>query len=122
MKAYLDKIGPFGTIFTALCCIGTPGLLAFLSAIGAGFLVRGAILLPFLAIFLALSIMGLYSSYKGHTKKWPLILSCISSFFILFFAYGWFIKPMVYVGLAGLVGASVGNIFSGRSIKNALKA
>lgn len=110
MKAYLDKVGPLGTIFTALCCIGTPGLLAFLSAIGVGFLINDAILLPLLILFLAVSMTGLYSSYKSHKNLWPMILGGISSLFILFFAYGWFLKPMVYLGLAGLVGTSVWNM------------
>lgn len=51
MKAYLDKVGPLGSIFAALCCIGTPGLVAFLSAIGVGFLINDAILLPLLVFF-----------------------------------------------------------------------
>jgi len=51
MKAYFDKIGPLGSIFAALCCIGTPGLLAFLTAIGAGFLLTDLILLPLLILF-----------------------------------------------------------------------
>ena len=117
MKAYLDKIGPLGTLFTALCCIGTPGLLAFLSAIGVGFLINDAILLPLLVLFLAASILGLYYSYKGHANRWPLILGGLSSIFILFFVYGWFLSPMVYLGLIGLIGASVWNIFLRRRIK-----
>jgi mercuric ion transport protein len=121
VKAYLDKIGPLGTILTALCCIGTPGLLAFLSAIGVGFLINDAILLPLLVIFLAISVMGLYSSIKTHGNRWPLILGGTSSIFVLFFIFGWFLKPMVYVGLIGLVGTSVWNIFLGRHIEKDLR-
>ncbi len=110
MKAYFDKIGPLGTIFTALCCIGIPGLLAFLSAIGVGFLINDAILLPLLILFLAVSMTGLYYSFKVHKNRWALILGGISSIFIIFFIYGWFLKPMVYLGLAGLVGTSVWNV------------
>lgn len=111
MKAYLDRIGPLGTLFAALCCIGTPSLLAFLSAIGVGFLINDAILLPLLIIFLAMSVMGLYASYKGHANRWPLILGGLSSIIIVFFIYGWLLRPLVYIGLLGLIGASVWNIF-----------
>jgi mercuric ion transport protein len=111
MKAYLDKIGPLGTLFAALCCVGTPGLVAFLSAIGAGFLINDAILLPLLIVFLAASIVGLYFSFKRHENRWPLLLGGVSVFFILFFAYGMFIRPLVYLGLIGLVGASIWNAF-----------
>jgi mercuric ion transport protein len=110
MKAYFDKIGPLGTLFTALCCIGTPALLAFLSSMGLGFIINDAILLPLLVLFLAVSIMGLYYSYKGHGYRRPLILGGASSLFILIFVYGWFLKPLVYLGLAGLIAASVWNI------------
>ncbi len=111
MKAYLEKVGPLGTLFTALCCVGTPGVIAFLSAIGAGFLINDAILLPLLIIFLAASIAGLCFSFKRHKNRWPLILGGVSAFIILFFAYGMFIRPLVYLGLLGLVGASIWNVF-----------
>ncbi len=117
MKAYLDKIGPLGTIFAALCCIGTPALLAFLSSIGIGFIINDAILLPLLVLFLAVSLMGLYYSYKSHGERWPLILGGISSLFIVLFVYGWFLKPMVYLGLAGIIAASVWNIVLKRHIR-----
>jgi mercuric ion transport protein len=111
MKAYFDKVGPLGSIFAALCCIGTPGLLAFLSAIGAGFLINDAILLPLLVFFLAVSMAGLYYSFKAHRNRWPFVLGGISSLLIIFFIYGLFFKPLVYPGLAGLVGVSVWNVF-----------
>lgn len=110
MKAYFDKVGPLGSIFAAMCCIGTPGLLAFLSAIGVGFLINDAILLPLLVFFLAVTMTGLYYSFKMHKGRWPVILGGMSSIFIIFFSFGWFLKPMVYVGLAGLVGASAWNL------------
>lgn len=110
MKAYFDRVGPLGSIFAALCCIGTPGLLAFLSAIGVGFLINDAILLPLLVFFLAVSLAGLYYSLKTHRNRWPMIVGGISSLLVLFFTYGWFLKPGVYLGLAGLVGTSVWNL------------
>lgn len=120
VKAYLDKIGPLGTIFTALCCIGTPALLGLLSAIGAGFLINDLILVPFLVLSIAVTMMGLYSSYKGHANRGPMILGGISSLFVLFFVFGWFLKPPVYLGLVGLVGASAWNIVLRRSKKHQL--
>ena len=110
MRKNLDKIGPLGTVLTALCCIGTPGLLTLLSAVGAGFLINDAILLPLLVLFLAVSMAGLYSSFRSHKNLLPVIWGGASSFLILFFAYGWFLKPLVYLGLAGLIGASASNI------------
>jgi mercuric ion transport protein len=92
-------------------CIGTPGLLAFLSAIGVGFLISDAILLPLLVVFLAVSMAGLYYSFKTHSNRWPLRLGGISTILVIFFIYGWFLRPGVYLGLAGLVGVSIWNVF-----------
>lgn len=57
---YLDRIGVGGSIFAALCCLGFPALLSTLSAIGLGFLVNDAILVPLLILFLGITIAGLY--------------------------------------------------------------
>jgi mercuric ion transport protein len=110
MKPYLDKVGPMGSVFAVLCCIGTPGLLPFLSAIGAGFLANDAILLALLVFFLTVSMVGLYYSFEMHKNRWPMIMGGIGSLFILSSTYGWFLKSLVYVGLVGLVGTSVWNL------------
>jgi mercuric ion transport protein len=56
-KRNLDKIGIAGSIFAALCCLGVPALLSIVSAIGLGFIVRDAILIPLLVVFLAITLL-----------------------------------------------------------------
>ncbi len=102
-------IGSLGSIFAALCCIGIPTLLAFLSSIGVGFLINDKILIPLLIVFLGISIWGIYKSSKSHGKKGSLILAIISA--IVVFAAIWFSKPLVYIGLVGLIVASVWDIY-----------
>jgi hypothetical protein len=51
-KKHTDKVGVFGSVFAALCCLGFPALLSILSAIGLGFLINDAVLLPLLIVFL----------------------------------------------------------------------
>ncbi len=102
-------IGSLGSIFASLCCIGTPALLAFLTSIGAGFLINDKILIPLLVIFLGISIWGIYKSSKSHRRKGSLIFAIVSA--IVVFASIWFSKPLVYIGLVGLVTASVWDIY-----------
>ena len=102
-------IGSLGSISAALCCIGTPALLAFLASIGAGFLINDKILIPLLVVFLGISIWGIYKSSKSHGRKGSLILVVISA--IVVFSAIWFSKPLVYFGLVGLIVASVWDIY-----------
>src|SRR5579884_2789044 len=102
-------MGSLGSIFASLCCIGTPALLALLSSIGAGFLISDKILIPLLVVFLGISVWGVYKSSKSHGRKGSLILIVISA--IVVFAAIWFSKPLVYIGLVGLIATSVWDIY-----------
>lgn len=109
MKDHLGKIGLAGAIFAALCCIGTPALLTILSSIGAGFLINDSVLLPLLAFFLTLNIIGLRLTYRIHRNLWPMILGGLASAAIVVFIYGWFFRPGLYLGLGVVVANSVWN-------------
>ena len=102
-------VGSLGSIFAALCCIGTPALLAFLSSIGVGFIITDKILIPLLVVFLGTSIWGVYKSSKFYGSKKSLILVIVSA--IVVFTTIWFSKLLVYIGLAGLIAASVWDIY-----------
>lgn len=106
-------IGSLGSIFAALCCIGTPALLAFLSSIGVGFLINDKILIPLLVVFLGISVWGVYKSSKFHGRKGSLILVIASA--VVVFAAIWFSKTLVYIGLVGLIAASVWDIYLKRT-------
>ncbi|HEX9667509.1 MAG TPA: MerC domain-containing protein [Thermodesulfobacteriota bacterium] len=108
-------ISSLGSIFAALCCIGTPALLAFLSSIGVGFLINDKILIPLLVVFLGISIGSVYKSSKFHGRKGSLILVIISA--IVVFAAIWFSKLLVYIGLVGLIAASVWDIYLQKACK-----
>jgi len=101
--------GTVGAIFTALCCLGTPALLAFLASIGAGFLLNDLILLPLLVVFLGISLWGMQRSTHIHGQRRPLILAVISS--VVIFVAVWFARPLVLLGLVGLIAASVWGIY-----------
>ena len=45
---HLDKLGVVGSLIAALCCLGVPTVLSIFTAIGLGFLINDAVLLPLL--------------------------------------------------------------------------
>ena len=106
----LDKIGVLGSVFTALCCLGLPALLTILSAVGLGFLINDAILLPLLVIFLAITVVGLISGMRHHGKPMALILGIISSLIVVGFLFVHFSPGLVKIGVTGLVLAGILNV------------
>ncbi|MFB6275744.1 MAG: MerC domain-containing protein [Halothece sp.] len=101
-------MGIGGSIFSALCCLGFPALLSLLSAIGLGFLINDAVLLPLLGIFLVIALWGLYSGMRRHGQPWALLLAAISSLILFVFL---FINPIIaYFGVVGLIAAGLLNL------------
>ena len=106
-KRNLDKIGIGGSVFAALCCLGFPALLSILSAIGLGFIVNDAIIIPLLLLFLAVTLLGLYLGTRHHHEPWALILGGLSTLAIAVV----FLRVVAYAGMAGLVVASILNVW-----------
>jgi len=107
MKQYFSKIGPFGTLFSALCCFGTPVLIALLSALGLGFIINDAVLLPLLIFFLAINGWGLWSSFEKHHNRLPLVIHIISSVLLVVFIFVIYILPIAILGLIGVFSSSI---------------
>ena len=51
-----------GTVITAACCLGLPIVLSALTAIGLGFLIHDAILIPLFISFIGFNLWMLYRS------------------------------------------------------------
>ncbi len=109
-ERHLDKIGVGGSLFAALCCLGFPALLSIVSAVGLGFLINDAILLPLLVVFLALTLYGLYRGYRKHRKPGAVLLGGGSAVALLVFLLVFFSRPLAYLAIVGLVAASVLNV------------
>lgn len=108
-KRHLDKIGVGGSLFAALCCLGFPALLSILSAVGLGFLINDAVLVPLLLMFLAITLIGLFLGMRHHREPWALILggaSAIVTFVLVALVTNAFLAG---IGVAGLIGASILN-------------
>lgn len=94
-----------GTTFAGVCCLGVSWALAALSAIGAGFLINDAILIPLFVAFLGLSLWLLWRSARRHGDLRPLYFSGTGAVAGL---GGLFVSPaVVYTGLAAMIGASL---------------
>ncbi len=108
-RRHLDKIGVGGSIFAALCCLGFPALLALLAAIGLGFLINDAVLIPLLVIFLGVTLWGLYLGVHHHRKWSALALGVVGA--VLTLGSIWFGSGLVAgIGIAALIAASVLNV------------
>jgi mercuric ion transport protein len=110
-KRHLDKIGVGGSLFAALCCLGFPALVSILSAIGLGFLINDDILRPLLIVFSLIAILGLALGLRHHGRPWALIVGILSAVTTYVFIYVSFNEVIAWLGIAGLVIASLLNVF-----------
>ena len=104
--------GSTGSVVAGACCLGFAPLLAGLSAIGAGFLINDAILIPVFVAFLAYTVWVLWSSRKSHGRAGPFYLGVGAA--VVAFAALWFLAPLSYAAMAMLIAASVWNIVAHR--------
>jgi mercuric ion transport protein len=101
-----------GAGFAGACCLGVTGALSILSAIGAGFLINDAFLIPLYLGLLALSLWLLYSSARSHRNLIPFWAGLGSA--IAAIAGLWVLPGLVYAGLVVLVGSSVWDYWNWR--------
>jgi mercuric ion transport protein len=110
-KKHTDKVGVVGSIFAALCCLGFSALLSILGAIGLGFLINDAILLPLLAFFLIVTLAGLYLGIRHHGSWLAFTMGALSAVMTFVFIVIAFNKLLAGIGIAGLIVASVLNVW-----------
>ena len=115
LKRHTDKVGVVGSVFTALCCLGFPALLSILGAIGLGFLINDTILFPLLAIFLILTLSGLYLGVRHHKRWLAFVVGAVSALVLFVSIVIAFNKPIVYLGVGGLIVASLLNVWLRKS-------
>jgi len=89
----------FTGTFAALCCAGSPLVLAFLTGIGLGFLINDFILFPLLFVSLGFMFYSLYHNKKEHLNTKPFYIAIASAVIIL---AGIFFRPIIWLGIVGL--------------------
>jgi len=117
-KLHLEKVGAVGSVVATLCCLGFGPLLAFLSAIGAGFLINDRILAPLLLLALIAGGIGLFYSGKRHGSKIPLRIHIVAGITIVFFTFVKYIQPLVWVGIVFMLAAPACDIYMKRKMSS----
>ncbi|MGH8675650.1 MAG: MerC family mercury resistance protein [Burkholderiales bacterium] len=101
-----------GAGFAAACCAGVTAALSLFTAVGAGFLINDAVLIPLFAAMLALSVWLLYRSAHAHGDLKPFWLGLAGAVFVL---SGFLLTTiLIYAGLGAIVVGSVWDFQNGR--------
>lgn len=112
MSRFLQSLGFLGSLFAAACCLGISFLISGVTAIGAGFLIRDRYLLPILALFLLVSIVGTVLSMRRHRRKTPLVVSIAGAVVTFSGILLW--PPAAYAGIGLLLVASILDLLAAR--------
>ncbi len=98
--------GSLGATVAALCCAGVPAVLGALSAAGLGFLVNDLVLIPLVLVSLGVALWGLGRGVVRHGLRGVLVLGWIGAALLV---VGIFLYPLVYAGMAAMLGAAAWN-------------
>lgn len=108
-------MGFLGSLIAAACCLGIPFVIATITAVGAGFLIQDKYLLPLLALFLLVSVVGTTLSMRRHRQKSPLGFAVAGSLLTLGGAL--WLPAAAYVGIALLLLAALLDYRAGRATR-----
>jgi len=82
-----------------------------LSAVGLGFLLTDQVLKPLIISFLLIGIAGVGFSTLSHRRPGPLVFTLIGSAAVAVGRLFWSAPPVLYAGVALLIGASLWNLW-----------
>lgn len=114
---FTDVAGAFGAIVAALCCAGTPLIVAALAAVGLSAVRKDAILWPIMVVSLAVAIWGYWQGHRMHGAWSPLIVGIVGAVSLalgVIVVHGFPAMQMIYGGAILLVTATAWNIVARR--------
>lgn len=114
-ELFKQRTSVAGAGFAAACCLGITGALSVLAAIGAGFLINGAFLIPLYLGLLGLSVWLLYRSARSHGRLVPFWAGLVGA--LVAFAALWVSAAWVYAGLAALIASNLWDFWNGRRMR-----
>jgi mercuric ion transport protein len=118
-----DLLKQFGSLMVAgvaaACCLGAPLVLSTLGAVGLGFIIHDAYLLPLFVGFVAVSLWTLHRSARRHGRIRPFWLALgggvVGSVGLWLLVTGTYPHSWpVYAGLALLLSGSLWDIINAR--------
>ena len=113
-----DSAGALGAILAALCCAGTPLILAGLASLNLTFIRNDAILLPVMIVSLLVALGGFWTGRRSHGKSGPLLLAFAGAVALtagVIFVHGFPARQLIGAGVMALVIATIWNIVLRRS-------
>ena len=117
-RTYLtDVSGAFGAIVAALCCAGTPLIVAALAATGLSAMRKDAILWPIMLLSLAVAIWGYWQGYRMHRSRAPMVIGLVGAASLalgVIVVHGFPAMQMIYGGAILLIAATIWNIVARR--------
>ncbi len=105
--------GLVGSAVALLCCAGVAPVIGVLSALGLGFLLRDAILVPLLILGLGVTVWGLWQGRRCNGRSRPLVAGLVGSLITVGGVLAW--VPLAFVGFVGVIVASVWNLAAVRA-------
>ncbi|MGH7614391.1 MAG: MerC domain-containing protein [Gemmatimonadales bacterium] len=105
--------GLVGSAVALLCCAGVAPVIGVLSAIGLGFLLRDAILIPLLILGLGVTLWGLWQGRRCHGRSGPLGAGLVGSLITVGGVLAW--VPLAFVGFVAVIVASMWNLAAVRA-------
>lgn len=115
MKDFLAQVGSTaGAGFAAACCAGASWALAALTAVGAGFLINDAVLIPLYVASLGLSVWLLLRSARAHRNLRPVYLAGVGALAALVGGL-WTSTVVLFLGLGLIVASSLWDYLGARA-------
>ena len=117
VSRWADGAGVLGAVLAALCCAGTPFIVAGLAAVGLSVLRRDAILWPLMLLSLLVALWGLRQGARVHGRRGPLRLGAAGAVSLaagVIVVHGPPAMGMIYGGAGALVAATAWNFVARR--------
>ena len=113
-----DTTGVVAAALAALCCAGTPFIVAGLGALGLSFLRKDAILWPVMIGSLLVALWGFWRGWRVHRTIGPIVLGALATIALIagvIFIHGFPAKQLIWLAVLGLFSATAWNFFARRA-------
>lgn len=105
---------------SATCPVCLGAYAGLLSAIGLGFIINERVVVPLIALFLAINIVSVAWSTRSYRRREPLLGTLLGSAAVVVGRLMWHVHLLVYSGVALLLAASLFNLWLRRSRRERL--
>lgn len=117
MGEFFKQLGStLGATFAAACCAGASWALAALTAVGAGFLINDAVLIPLFVALLGLSLWLLLRSARAHRNLRPFYAAGTGALAALIGL--WSSTIVLFAGLGVIVASSLWDYLGARATRH----